>query len=267
MAQPLGTASSIPAGQPPLGDVELRRDEIDAVDELRHRVLDLKAGVHFEEVIVLVVEQELDGPHASIARGAHELEGRLRHALAELRRDHRRRSFLDDLLEAPLHRALALAERDAAALPVAEHLELDVARLGHEALDEHGRVAESGGGFLRGPREHLFELRGVVDDAHAASSAAPGGLDQERGVTERGDGVELVGAHRLERRHAELVRELLRVLLVAHPLHRFLFGAAVGDARLLHARRELGVLREEAVAGVDDVGAVLLRGPHDGRAV
>ena len=40
-----------------------------------------------------------------------------------------RRRFLEDLLVAALQRAVALAEMDRIALAVAEHLDLDVARL------------------------------------------------------------------------------------------------------------------------------------------
>ena len=50
-------------------------------------------------------------------------------------RQARRRRLLDDFLVAPLHGAIALAERDHAARTIAENLHLDVPR----ALDEFSR--------------------------------------------------------------------------------------------------------------------------------
>ena len=50
--------------------------------------------------------------------------------------------FLEHLLVAALERAVALAEMDGVALAVAEHLELDVARVAEIFLDIDGVVAE-----------------------------------------------------------------------------------------------------------------------------
>ena len=58
--------------------------------------------------------------------------------------DARRRRFLDDLLVAALHRAVALAEVDRVALAVGEHLDLDVARVLEELLHVDQVVAERG---------------------------------------------------------------------------------------------------------------------------
>ena len=55
--------------------------------------------------------------------------------------------FLEDLLVAPLQRAVALAEMDRIALTVAENLDLDVARLGQILLHVDLVVAEGGLGF------------------------------------------------------------------------------------------------------------------------
>jgi hypothetical protein len=50
--------------------------------------------------------------------------------------------LLDELLVAPLDRALALAEVHDAAVRVGQHLDLDVARLDHGSLEVDRRVAE-----------------------------------------------------------------------------------------------------------------------------
>ena len=56
--------------------------------------------------------------------------------------EQRARRFLDDLLVAALDRAFALAQMDDMAVLVAQHLDLDVARIGDEFLDEDAVVAE-----------------------------------------------------------------------------------------------------------------------------
>jgi hypothetical protein len=57
----------------------------------------------------------------------------------------RRRRFLDDFLIAPLHRAIALAQCDDVAAPVAEDLHFDVPRVFDELLDEYSALAEVAG--------------------------------------------------------------------------------------------------------------------------
>jgi hypothetical protein len=74
--------------------------------------------------------------------------------------EQRRRRFLDDLLVAALDRAFALAEIDDVAVLVAEHLDLDVAGIDDELLDEHAVVAERGLGLRAGERETFRDLAG-----------------------------------------------------------------------------------------------------------
>ena len=59
----------------------------------------------------------------------------------------RRRRFLDDLLVAPLDRAFALEQVDDVSVLVAKHLDLDVARVLDELLDEDAVVAERAPGL------------------------------------------------------------------------------------------------------------------------
>ena len=85
---------------------------------------------------------ELDGAGAVVADGLGEGDGLLAHRLARLLVEEGRRRLLDDLLVAALDRAFALAEVDDVAVLVAEHLDLDVARIDDELLDEDAVVAE-----------------------------------------------------------------------------------------------------------------------------
>jgi hypothetical protein len=49
------------------GDADLLMHEIDAGDRFRHRMLDLQAGVHLDEIELAVLVEELDGAGAGIA--------------------------------------------------------------------------------------------------------------------------------------------------------------------------------------------------------
>ena len=135
---------------------ELQLDEVEARHHLGHGVLHLEARVHLEEEEVPArVGDELARPRAHVADVLHDAQRRLEERpparLARLAREEgrRRRRLLDDLLVAPLHAALALAERVGAAVRVAEHLHLDVPRLVDVALEVDARVGE--GRLARGP--------------------------------------------------------------------------------------------------------------------
>ncbi len=118
------------------GDTQLRRDQIDARDHLRHRVLDLQPRVHLEEVEVAIrVDEKLQRSGPFVRRGASDRHRGLAHATAQVRVVERRGALLDHLLMSPLERALALAEVDARAVAIGEHLDLDVARPLDRLLD------------------------------------------------------------------------------------------------------------------------------------
>ena len=167
--------------------------------------------------------------------------------------------LLDDLLVAALDRAFALAEIDHVAVLVAEHLDLDVARIGDELLDEDPVVAEGGCGFRLGAGEALGDLARGIGDAHALAAAAGGGLDHHRIADLVGDG------HRLLRPldHPEIARDgrnlgggrgLLRLDLVAHGGDGARIGADEDDAGFGQRLRESLALGQEAVAGMDGLG-------------
>src|SRR4051812_28847876 len=99
-------------------------------------MLHLKPRIHLQEIELqsLGIDDELDGPGSAIACGTTESESRLRHACAHIGGQVWRRAFLDNLLEAPLQRAIALKQVDRLAITIAKHLDLDMAPLGDEPL-------------------------------------------------------------------------------------------------------------------------------------
>ena len=165
---------------------------------------------------------------------------------------------------APLDAAVALAEVDAVALAVGEHLDLDVARRADVLLHVDGAVAERRLGLGLSLTHGAGQLGGLLDDADALAAAAGRRLDHHRQADVAGDDLGLGGAlddalgagrdghagggHRRPRRR-----------LVAHELDALRRRADELDALLAAEAAELGALGEEPVAGVDGLGAALQR--------
>ncbi len=97
-----------------VGDGDLLGDEIDADDLFGHRMLDLDAGIHFEEIETLSrdIDQEFDRAGAAIGQMLREAHPGGADILAQCVGEARCRRFLDQLLVAALDRAIALAEMD-----------------------------------------------------------------------------------------------------------------------------------------------------------
>ena len=151
---------------------------------------------------------------------------------------------------------------------VAKHLNLDMARIDDEFLDEDTVVAE--GGFRLGARagEALRDLFARMSDPHALAAAASGGLDHHRIADLVGD------LSRAFRRfdHAEMagngrdlgrIGEFLRFDLVAHRLDGFGIGADEDDLRFRERMRERRALGKKAVTRMDRLGARLETGGDD----
>ena len=170
---------------------------------------------------------------------------------------------------AALQRALALTEVDDPAVRVGQHLHLDVARPLDEPLEQEAVVAERGGGDTPGGGQRVGEVVCRTHHLHPLAAAARGWLDQQRvpcglgGLRDGGIG----HADRAEAgdgRHTVPGDVLLRADLVAHDLERALPRSDEDDAGRGACARELGVLREEAVARVHGVGPGLASGRAHG---
>src|SRR5215218_10098497 len=103
------------------GDPELELDDVEPGHGLGNGVLDLEARIQLEEEELAVGrEQELDRARVYVPELPAEAHSRVQHAFVEERR------LLDDLLPAPLDRAVAAVEVDHVTARVAEDLHLDV---------------------------------------------------------------------------------------------------------------------------------------------
>ena len=245
-------------------DPELLAHQIDAVDHFCHRMLHLDPGVHFEEIERPVGgEQKLAGARAAVG---HCLSGRDSggtHPLAQIGVDRDRRRLLDQLLVPPLDGALALAEVDRPPI-VGQHLDLDVSRALDEFFEVDRGVAEGLERLAGRALERAGKLLGRPHHPHSLPSTARHRLDHY-GIAhlarqaERGAEVVDGRARAGDDRHARKLHSPPRLGLVAHGPYGRGRGPDPDELCPLDRLREGSPLGEEAVAGVDGVGACLHR--------
>ena len=244
-----------------LRDAQLPGDQIDAVDQFGHRMLDLQPRVHFQEVERAVLrQQELHRAGANVIHGLRCRDRSSTHALAQRGIDGRARRFLDDLLVAALNRAVALAEMHDGAMAIAEHLDLDMAGIDHRLFDQQLAAAKGVGGLRARRSNRVAQFGFVMDQPHSASAAAGRRLDHHRqaGLLRFGDqrGIGLVIA--LVTRHAGHAgrqHQPLRGALVAHCGDRRRVRTDEHQTGVLHGLREVGAFGQEAIARMDGIGA------------
>ncbi len=128
------------------GDADLRLHEIDAGDFFRDGVFDLQARVCFDEhdarrARVDAFHQKLERAEAAIVRGTGDAQRRFDERRARCVVQRRAGCNLDELLMAPLQRALALPQV-ADVGTVADDLHFDVARVGEQFFGIEPRVTE-----------------------------------------------------------------------------------------------------------------------------
>ena len=182
--------------------------------------------------------------------------------------EERRGRLLDQLLVAPLQRAVPGADDDHVAVRVGEDLRLDVPRLVEELLHEALAAPERRHRLAHRRVEQLGDLLLLADHLQPAAAAAEGRLDGDRHPVLLGEGDDLVGVlHRVlgagHQRGADLGGDVPGLHLVAEGDDRLGGGADPGQPGVDDGLGEVGVLGEEAVAGVDGVGAGLLRDVDD----
>ena len=224
------------------GHAQLPFDEIETGDHLGHRVLDLQAGVHLEEEEAICVRDELHRAGAFVADSPRRGDGGASHGGSAIVIEARRGRLLDHLLMAPLHRAVALEQVDRVAVPVGEHLHLDVPRMRQIALEQHAVIAEGGCGLLPRRVQRGGKFVRVRHDPHAATAAAGHRLDHQR----EADAVRLVGEEcgvlalamiTGQQRHAGFLHQRLGRGLRSHGAHRRRRRPDEDDAGLLRRLR------------------------------
>ena len=256
----------------PRRDPHLQLDEIDAGDHLGDGVFDLQPRVHLhEEELVGPVgrDDELDRARTRVVDAAGGVACGGADSGPGRGVQQRRRRLLDHLLVASLQAAFALAQMHDVAVAVGEHLDLDVPGIQHEPLEEQRVVAERRRRLAARTGKCGRKFGGVMHHPHALAAATRGRLDQDREAHLgcAGDQV-IVGEARTRdarhHRHSEGRHGGLGGDLVAHRLDRGNRWADECHPGSLQRGRELRVLREESVAGVNGLRTSAAHGVEDG---
>ena len=244
--------------------------EVDAEHRLRHRMLHLEPRVHFEEREVLAVRivDELDGAGRGVGDALPQRHRRGMEPGAHGVGEAGGRRLLDHLLVPALERAVAFAERDDAAPPVAEDLHLDMAGLRHEALEIDAGIAEAGprGALDRG--EALGQLLARMAELHPDAAAARRALEHHRiadrlgRIQRRLDIRQQAGAG--QERDAAGFGQLAGRVFEAEGAQVLRARTDENDPFRRQPLGEADILGQEAVAGMDGLGAGHLTGGDDG---
>ena len=174
--------------------------------------------------------------------------------------EERRRRLLDQLLVAPLQRAVAGAGDDDVAVFIGQHLRLDVPGSVEVALHEALAAAERRDRLPYRGLVEVGDLAHLAGDLHSPPAAAVDGLDRDRQTVLRGELEHLVGTgHRIlgagDQRCPGALGDVPGDGLVAEVADRLRRRADPGQSGVQHRLREFGVLGQEAVAGVHRVRA------------
>ena len=238
---------------------KLHLHQVDPGDQLGDRVLHLQASVHLQVIETPVLVEELHRAGVDVSAALRHRHCGPAHGLGRGGADPRGGGLLDQLLVAPLHRAVAGAQMQAAAVGVGQHLDLDVAGRGQVALQVELVAPEVGHGLAPSRLDGLRRLRGVQDHLHAPAASAVGRFHGHRPAVSGAEGLDLarpgdrlVGAGHPG--HAGRGGRPAGGDLVAHDLHGLGPGADEGRAGLGHRPGKTGVLAEEPVAGVNRLG-------------
>ena len=126
------------------GNPDLFLHQVDPGDHLCDRMFHLDARVHLDEVELAVLVEELESPDSLVTNLAAGFGAPIADPVNQSPRYARCRSLLDDLLVAPLHGTVALAQPDRVAKAVRKNLDLDVPRVLEELLHVDHGVPERG---------------------------------------------------------------------------------------------------------------------------
>ena len=242
-------------------DQDLRLHDVDAGHLFGDGMFDLDAGVHLDEIELATVHihQEFDGPRAFIADMGADAAAQIADLGALFGGQVGGGGAFHDLLVAALHGAVAFKQVIDVAVLVAQNLHLDMPGA-QDHLFQIALAIAKGGLCLAPAFTHLVgQFLWPVDRAHAAPAAAPACLQHQRIAHFGGLAAHLIHVVAQnfgggDDRNAGRYRHAPRRSLVAQGAHGFRRGADEGDAGTFAGIDEIGVLGQQAIAGVDGIG-------------
>jgi len=247
-----------------LSDIDLALDNVDTCGHFGDGVFHLDARVHFDEVVpVLAVHKEFDGTGVGVLNSAGDFKGVLMKVGSEFGGDAEGRGEFDDFLVAALDGAVSFVEVNDVAVVVAEDLDFDVFGAFEVFFDEDVVDAEGFLGFAFGVLEFQFEVCFPVNHAHAPAAAAGGGFEDDGEAVLPGEGqgffdVVQGAGDAGNGGHTDAFGQDFGFDFVAEVFQGFGAGADEDDAGFFAFLSEVGVFGQEAVSGMNGVGAFAL---------
>ena len=255
-------------------DADLGLYQIDTKDLLGNRVLDLQARVgldeHIRQFLRLRVDEKLERTQTLVAQPGRHAQRVLGDAFAQrLRQAGAGRDF-HQFLKAPLQRAFTLAQRERPFAAITQNLHLDMAGARHQALHIDAIHTKRGSGLAAAALIGGSDLSGVDHGAHAAPAATAYGLDHDAagtvGFLRREEGLGLLQRHGLlaagHQRYLTLLGQCAGSGLVTQQSQLLGCGTDEAQACRRTGAREVRVLAEKSIAGMQSVAAMLLRDPQ-----
>ena len=205
------------------GHFQLPFHQILAGHHLGYRMLDLKPGIHLHEekrarhTILGGFDDKFHRAGPLVTDGQGRICRRPAHGGAQILGHAGRRGLLQDFLMAALDRTVALEQVDRLPVGVGKDLQLDMARTGHEPLDQYMVIAEGIDGLAFAAFQGGGEIGRLFHQPHALAATAKRCLDQHR-IT-----------HALGLRRQE-IRILLFAVIAGHQRHAGFFHDLLGLA-------------------------------------
>ena len=158
-------------------------------------MLHLDPGVHFHEIeATAAIQQKFHRSGALVIDASGGSNGGFAHAAAQVWIQGRAGGFLQQFLVTALNRAVPFTKVHHIAVAVGQHLHFHVAGPIDEFLHVQAGIAKGGFRLPLGCFVQALQLTGVRHQAHAASTAARGGLDHHGIAHLLGQGGRLAGA-------------------------------------------------------------------------
>jgi hypothetical protein len=160
------------------GNLELSSGEVDSGNHLSGGMLDLKTGVQFEEVelVIGVRVQVLDGTSRDVSDQATKADSSALHSLEGRLLGDSDRSLLNNLLMTTLNGTITTEQGDVVTVLISQQLNLQMAGVSSQLHDEDGRTRNLVGGGIVESDKFLL----VLDLSDTLTTTTFGSLDHNR---------------------------------------------------------------------------------------
>src|SRR5713226_2954043 len=233
-------------------------DQIQSGCHLGNRMLTLQTRVHLKEVKLSTPVNEFHRPGVPVAGCARDARGCLANLFANIRRKCRRRGFLNDLLETPLHRTFPFEQVHDIPEGITENLNLDMSWPFHKPLGIQSPVAEIALPFAPRLRHRIVKLGEVANNAHTLAASSGRWLDEKGGADSAGTVKKRVGIIFLDSRWRDWKSaardKVARPDLIPHQLDHVSGRTDKNKPGGLDRAGEDRIFGEKTIAGVNRTG-------------